>query len=81
MRTTIDAAGRIVVPKALREELSLAPGTELEAVAVDGRLEIAVRATPMRLVERQGTVVAQADRSMPPLTDALVRDTLERTRR
>lgn len=42
MRTTIAAAGRIVVPKALRDELGLGPGTELELCARDGRLEVAV---------------------------------------
>ena len=42
MRTTIDAAGRLVVPKPLREELGFAPGAELELTAVDGRLEVAV---------------------------------------
>jgi AbrB family looped-hinge helix DNA binding protein len=41
MRTTIDAAGRLVVPKDLRRELGFAPGAELELEAVDGRLEIA----------------------------------------
>jgi hypothetical protein len=30
------------VPKALREELGFAPGTELELAAVDGRLEVVV---------------------------------------
>ena len=42
MRTTIDRAGRLVVPKPLRDELGFAPGTELELDAVDGRLEVAV---------------------------------------
>jgi AbrB family looped-hinge helix DNA binding protein len=42
MRTTIDLAGRVVVPKALRDELGLSGGTELELEAVDGRLEITV---------------------------------------
>lgn len=30
MRTTIDAAGRLVVPKSLRDQFHLAPGSELE---------------------------------------------------
>src|SRR5437588_25990 len=42
MRTTIDAAGRLVVPKRLRDQLGFAPGTELELDVVDGRLEVAV---------------------------------------
>jgi AbrB family looped-hinge helix DNA binding protein len=42
MRVTIDAAGRLVVPKRLRNELGFAPGTELELEAIDGRLEITV---------------------------------------
>ena len=42
MRTTIDAAGRLVVPKPLREELGFAPGAELEVTAVDDHLEVTV---------------------------------------
>jgi AbrB family looped-hinge helix DNA binding protein len=42
MRTTIDSAGRIVVPKPLRDELGLTGGTELDLRAVDGRLEISI---------------------------------------
>jgi AbrB family looped-hinge helix DNA binding protein len=49
VRTTIDAAGRVVVPKALREELGFAPGAELEVTAVDGHLAVAVRGAPPRV--------------------------------
>lgn len=81
MRTTIDAAGRIVVPKAIREELALYGGQEIELTAVDGRIEIEVPATPMHLEERDGHLVAVPDRPLPPLTTVLVRETLERIRR
>jgi AbrB family looped-hinge helix DNA binding protein len=81
MLTTIDAAGRIVVPKRLREELDFKPGQQLELSAVDGRLEIEHPTTPMRLQERGGRLVAVADRPMPELTQELVRETLEQIRR
>jgi AbrB family looped-hinge helix DNA binding protein len=80
MVTTIDSAGRIVVPKRLREELGFKPGQELELSAVDGRLEIEHQATPMRL-ERCGRLVAVTDREMPTLTAEMVRETLEQVRR
>ena len=34
MRTTIDKAGRVVIPAAIRERMGLAPGTELR-ISVD----------------------------------------------
>jgi AbrB family looped-hinge helix DNA binding protein len=81
MDTTIDAAGRIVVPKALRQDLGLVPGQVLEIRATDGRLEIEVAPTPMRLVKRGKGLVAVPDADVPALTADAVRDTLERTRR
>lgn len=81
MVTTIDSAGRIVVPKRLREELDFKPGQELELRVADGRLEIEHPVTPMRLEARGGRLVAVADRQMPTLTSELVRETLEQVRR
>jgi AbrB family looped-hinge helix DNA binding protein len=81
MRTTIDAGGRVVIPKAIRASLGLSPGQELDIEERDGRIEIEVAATPVRLVERDGVVVGETDRVMPPLTDDVVRATLERVRR
>lgn len=81
MTTAIDAAGRIVVPKALRDALGLAPGQVLEISASDGRLEIVIAATPMTLTKRGKGVVAVPDTTLPTLTSAQVRETLERTRR
>ncbi|MGH3104787.1 MAG: AbrB/MazE/SpoVT family DNA-binding domain-containing protein [Gaiellaceae bacterium] len=81
MRTSIDAAGRLVVPKALRDQLQLRGGEELEISAVDGRLEIEVPSTPMRLEDRGRGLVAVADREVPPLTAEQVREVLEQIRR
>ena len=81
MRTTIDKAGRIVVPKAMRDELGLNGGTEVEISLVDGRIEIDRIPTPVRLERRNGRLVAIADREMPPLTAEMVRETLEKIRR
>ena len=81
MKTTIDAVGRIVVPKALRERLGLVGGRAIEIRERDGRLEIEPAATPMRLVRRRGGRVAVPARKLPPLTDDIVRDTIEQIRR
>lgn len=78
MKVSIDGAGRLVVPKRLRDELGFQPGTELDAEAVDGRLEVARPYEPPRVVEGpSGPVVS---RTGTPLTDERVRRTLELVR-
>lgn len=42
MKATIDAAGRVVIPKALRERAGLLAGTEVDFRFVDGAVEISV---------------------------------------
>ncbi len=84
MRTTIDAAGRVVIPKQLRNAAALEPGQELEIIERDGRIEIEAVSASMRLVERDGFLAAETDEEnghATPLTNDDVRDLLERTRR
>lgn len=81
MRTTIDRAGRVVIPKAVREEAGLEAGAELDVEFRDGRIEIEPMTVPMRLVKREGAATIDAGAEMPLLTRVVVRDVLERTRR
>jgi len=79
MKTTIDAAGRLVVPKPLREELGFTAGAELELTAVDGHLEVAL---PSRVRVENGPhgVRFTADTS-ERLSAEQVRRLMERSRR
>jgi AbrB family looped-hinge helix DNA binding protein len=81
MKSTIDAAGRIVVPKALRNALGFSAGQLLEIRATDGKLEIEIASTPVTLKKRGKGVVAIPATKMPALSAEQVRETLERIRR
>ena len=72
MKTTIDAAGRLVIPKKLREQAGLEPGMELEVRYCDGRIEVEPAEVGYHLEERDGFLVAVADGPMPALTDEIV---------
>ena len=81
MRTSLDAAGRVVIPKEMRDSLGLRRGRLVEIREREGRIEIEPAETAMSLVRRSGDAVAVSGENLPPLTDELVRDTLESTRR
>ena len=81
MQATIDAAGRIVIPKEVRDWLGLTGVHEVDIREVDGRIEIEPRSAPMSLRRGPGGVAAVSAEARPPLTDDLVCETLERLRR
>jgi AbrB family looped-hinge helix DNA binding protein len=80
MRSTIDRAGRVVIPKEIRARLGLHGGQEIEIRERDGTIEIEPTTTGVTLVDRAGGPVAVPGEELPALTDAMVRSTLERSR-
>ena len=81
MKVTIDQAGRLVVPKPLRDALRLEGGTTLEIRAREGRLELEPIAVPMRLVRRGKGLVATTDEPLPKIGTDEVRAVIESLRR
>ncbi len=81
MRTTIDRAGRVVIPKAVRDAAGVAAGAEVDVEFRDGRIEIEPATVPMRVVKHGRRARIDAPAGMPVLTRDDVRDVLERTRR
>jgi AbrB family looped-hinge helix DNA binding protein len=81
MRTTIDAAGRVIVPKQFRDALGLVEGTPLEVELRDGAVVLEPPPTPVKLVRRGRGMVAEPDQRLPKLTVDQVRAALETGRR
>lgn len=77
MKTTIDSAGRLVIPKELRREAGLQPGTELEIRWRQGLIEIEPAPLPVKLKKRGRFLVALPDQPIERLTN----ETVQRTRR
>jgi bifunctional DNA-binding transcriptional regulator/antitoxin component of YhaV-PrlF toxin-antitoxin module len=81
MKIAMDSVGRLVVPKALRAELGITGPTELEIVARDGVIELAVPDVPARVEDRGGEPVIVTAEPMTPLTAEDVRAAIDRVRR
>jgi AbrB family looped-hinge helix DNA binding protein len=69
MRSAIDSAGRVVIPKPLLARLGLEQGRVVEIRERDGRIEIEPASTPMSLSGRRGGPVAVPEGDVPPLTE------------
>lgn len=80
MRVTIDRAGRVVVPKVLREQLHLKPGAQLEATVHGGRLEITPVGPEVVLVEENGRLVATTGEPAPAMTHEELLEAIDQAR-
>ena len=64
MATTIDAAGRIIVPKALRDRFGLTPGSRLDISEYGLGLAVVPKGRMARIVEDDGRLVATGTASL-----------------
>jgi len=80
MTVTIDRSGRLVVPKAIREEAGIEAGEPLRISVRDGRIEIVPEYVEVRIVERDGFAVAERVTPGPTLSHETVRRTLRQVR-
>jgi AbrB family looped-hinge helix DNA binding protein len=59
MKTTIDKAGRVIIPARFRERVGLKPGTVLDVFADDISIRLVPSAPELKLVRRKGRLIAK----------------------
>jgi len=77
VQTTIDSAGRLVLPKTVRDEAGILPGMPLRITVLEGRIEIEPVAREVRIVQRGPLRIAVPVEEGPPLAE----ETVQRVRR
>lgn len=81
MRVRIDAAGRLVIPRALRRVLGVEGAGDVEVVERGDRLEVRPAPTPMRTERsRGGVLMLRPEQELPALSIETVREALDRSR-
>jgi AbrB family looped-hinge helix DNA binding protein len=78
MKTTIDRAGRIVLPKPLRDALGLEAGSTVDVSQYGSGLQIVAAGRTARLVEEDGVLVATGDTAIDDETLINLIDTARR---
>jgi AbrB family looped-hinge helix DNA binding protein len=80
MKTTIDGAGRVVVPKVLREILGLTAGSAVEMRLGDGCVEMAPAPLEVRMEKRGDLLVAVPTQPAPSLEATVADETADSLR-
>lgn len=78
--TMIDKAGRLVVPKAIRDAAQLHPGTQVRFRLSGGRVQIEPEPLHVKLERRGSVIVAVPRRETPPLTASDVAAVIDEVR-
>ena len=76
----MDSAGRIVLPKAIRDRARLKPGAALEVRVVDGRIELEPAYAKVRIEKKGDFWVARHLADVPVLTQEQVNATIDAVR-
>ncbi len=79
MQITIDAAGRMVIPQALRRRLGLVAGTELDVQEIDGGVFLRPVSRVQVEIADDGLPVVHAP-DAPPMTTDDVRALIDEAR-
>jgi AbrB family looped-hinge helix DNA binding protein len=61
MEATIDQAGRVLLPKPLRDALGLLPGTKVDVSQYGAGLQLIPAGRTARIVEEDGALVATGE--------------------
>jgi len=80
MKTTIEAAGRLVIPKEIRRQAGLGPGTQVEIRFDQGHIEIEPVPLAVKLEYQGRLLVAVPETEVPSLTSEIVQATLDTVR-
>ncbi len=80
MKTTIDSAGRIVIPREVRREAGIQAAMAVEVRCQDGRIEIEPAPIRVTLTRRGRLLVAEPQTTTPKLSNMKVERTLDAVR-
>jgi len=80
MKSTIDAAGRLVIPRELRRAAGLEPGMPLEVRLDEGAIVIEPAPLQVTMRRRGRFLVAHSSLPVPPLSERTVQETREQLR-
>jgi len=77
MKTTIDGAGRVIVPKKIREAVQLEAGSEIDVRVENGIIQLEPIAAPVKFMKRGHLLVATRPERPGTLTQEMVEATRE----
>lgn len=80
MKCALDSRGRVLIPKKIREEAGLKPGTPVTIRWRDGRIEVEPATLPVRLVRKGQLLVAVPGKPIATLAPQKVEEMREALR-